>query len=182
MLVIVIVLHARTHARTRTHTHTYSRSNSFISYICSLLCIQLFLKVYVLYIHNVYHMSGHNNVVVISVSPLSQYIWILLTQQCQISLTDAMTDCKCFKCYQFTSKTHVLTLLVTCSFSSLNNNLSSSLVLCHYVLDVVVSNMLQMHKKILISPVMNTERHRTEDIVCLVGHVRLGSMLIKVFI
>ena len=29
-------------------------------------------------------------------------------------------------------------LLVTCSFSSLNNNLSSSLVLCHYVLDVVV--------------------------------------------
>ena len=64
-------------------------------------------------------------------------------------------------------------LLVTCSFSSLNNNLSSSLVLCYYVLDVVVKfgilcSMLQMHKKILISPVMNTRGHRTEDIVCLV--------------
>ena len=62
---------------------------------------------------------------------------------------------------------------MTCSFSSLNNNLSSSLVLCYYVLDVVVKfgilcSMLQMHKKILISPVMNTRGHRTEDIVCLV--------------
>ena len=53
-------------------------------------------------------------------------------------------------------------LLVTCSFSSLNTNLSSSLVLCDYVLDVVVkfgvlSNMLQMHKKIFISPIMNNQ-------------------------
>jgi len=51
-------------------------------------------------------------------------------------------------------------LLVTCSFSSLNNNLSSSLVLCHYVLDVkfgILSSMFQMHKRIFMSPIMNTQ-------------------------